>query len=79
MNGDEDRQALLDCLAILTAQRGYCPTISEVARCAGMPTMTAYHQFILLRNAGAVDWQATARTLHLTDAGKARLSKVVVL
>lgn len=76
----EQRQNVLDSVGILTQYLGHPPSISEVARFCGLPRMTAYHHLRELWRARLVDnEEGQNRTLHLTEAGRARLSKVVVL
>jgi DNA-binding IclR family transcriptional regulator len=76
----EFRQNLLDGIAILTAQHGYGPSITDLARFAGRPRMTTYHHVGLLHRAGLVTHEpGTRRTLRLTPAGRARVSRVRAL
>ncbi|MGE0229336.1 MAG: helix-turn-helix domain-containing protein [Dehalococcoidia bacterium] len=76
----EERQNVLDAVGILAQYLGHPPSISEVARFCGQPRMTAYHHLRELRRAKLVtNEEGQNRTLRLTEAGRARLSKVVVL
>lgn len=76
----EVRQNVLDAVGILTQYLGHPPSISEVARFCGLPRMTAYHHLRELRRARLIDnEEGKIRTIHLTEAGRARLSKVVAL
>ena len=76
----ESRQNVLDAIGILRQHLGYPPTISEVARFTGQPRMTAYHNLRQLQSAGLVTaTEYEPRSIRLTDAGRASLSKVVIL
>lgn len=75
----EEEQSCLDCLAIFAAQYGYPPSFRDVAWCANLPTQTAHGRLRVLRAQGLVDWDRRPRTLRLTDAGRARLSRVVAV
>lgn len=77
---DEKRQNVLDAIAILTAQKGFPPTHGEIANFTGMSRMNAYHHFRELRRARLLtNEEGVTRTILLTDAGRARLSKVVIV
>lgn len=76
----EERQNVLDAVGILTQHLGHPPSINEIAKFTGLARMTAYHHLRELRRARLIDNETGKnRTLHLTEAGRARLSKVVVL
>lgn len=79
MNEADRRQAILNAVAILTAQHGHPPTLDEVAAATMQNRSTVYNQCRIMRRAGLLDWADGAiRTMHLTERGKDRLPKVLV-
>lgn len=77
---NETRQNVLDAIGILRQHLGYPPTINEIARFTGQHRTTAYHHIRQLQTAGLVTaTEYEPRSIRLTDAGRASLSKVVAL
>ena len=70
--------AVLDAVAILTAQRGYPPSNREVAAMMRLPVMTVHDHLSALREEGLLHWaDGGKRTAVLTPAGRDHLSRVV--
>lgn len=76
----DSRQNVLDAVGILTQHLGYPPSVEEIARFCRTDKRTAHFHLTNLRAKGLVDNEdGKARTIHLTEAGRAQTRKVVVL
>lgn len=70
----ERQRAIVDCIAGSVRDRGYPPTIREIAEHVGVSSTNTVHGHLLhLAKIGVLDWSVgKPRTLHLLVPDEAR-------
>lgn len=77
MTLNEHQRNALDAVAILTAQRGFPPTLVEVGVFVGRPTSTVAYTILTLTRAGLLmHVDGIPRSLMVTEQGRPHLSPV---
>jgi repressor LexA len=77
---DADRkQKILDCIAQTVAERGYPPSVREIAESVGLASTSAVHHHLLaLEREGLLERGShSSRALRLTEQGEAQLERPV--
>jgi repressor LexA len=75
---DADRkQKILDCIAQTVAERGYPPSVREIADSVGLASTSAVHHHLLaLEREGLLERGShSSRALRLTEQGEAQLER----
>jgi repressor LexA len=75
---DADRkQKILDCIAHTVAERGYPPSVREIADAVGLASTSAVHHHLLaLEREGLLERAShSSRALRLTEQGEAQLER----
>ncbi|HYN64452.1 MAG TPA: transcriptional repressor LexA [Candidatus Limnocylindrales bacterium] len=75
---DADRkQKILDCIARTVAERGYPPSVREIADAVGLASTSAvHHHLIALERDGLLERGShSSRALRLTEQGEAQLER----
>jgi repressor LexA len=75
---DADRkQKILDCIAHTVAERGYPPSVREIADAVGLASTSAVHHHLLaLEREGLLERGShSSRALRLTEQGEAQLER----
>jgi repressor LexA len=74
----ERRQKILDCIARTVADRGYPPSVREIADAVGLASTSAvHHHLIALERDGLLERGShSSRALRLTRQGEAELERV---
>jgi repressor LexA len=75
---DADRkQKILDCIAQTVAERGYPPSVREIADAVGLASTSAVHHHLLaLEREGLLERGShSSRALRLTEQGEAQLQR----
>jgi repressor LexA len=72
----ERKQRILECIARTVADRGYPPSVREIAEAVGLASTSAvHHHLIALEREGLLErGQHSSRALRLTGRGEAELS-----
>ena len=73
----ERKQKILDCIARTVAERGYPPSVREIADGVGLASTSAvHHHLIALEREGLLErGQHSSRALRLTRQGEAELDR----
>ncbi|HET6745704.1 MAG TPA: transcriptional repressor LexA [Candidatus Limnocylindria bacterium] len=73
----ERKQKILDCIARTVAERGYPPSVREIADAVGLASTSAVHHHLLaLEREGLLErGQHSSRALRLTRQGEAELDR----
>jgi repressor LexA len=73
----ERKQKILDCIARTVAERGYPPSVREIADAVGLASTSAvHHHLIALERDGLLErGQHSSRALRLTRQGEAELDR----
>ena len=73
----ERKQKILDCIARTVADRGYPPSVREIADAVGLASTSAvHHHLIALEREGLLERGSRAsRALRLTERGEAELEQ----
>jgi len=73
----ERKQKILDCIARTVAERGYPPSVREIADAVGLASTSAVHHHLLaLEREGCLERSShSSRALRLTGKGEAELDR----
>ena len=73
----ERKQKILDCIARTVAERGYPPSVREIADAVGLASTSAvHHHLIALEREGLLErGSRSSRALRLTERGEAELQQ----